>query len=168
MNRNILMSGLLMAVLLLFIGAFAPMLSVSAQDTTFQDPYAVNGVVTDKSGNPVAGAVVEVKNLRTEQVLTTTTNEHGEYIVSLNSMSSGYQSGDDVKVTATKGNTVGSQVGEVDSGDFHTVLDVTLGEEAEEDDRTFLEDYLWWIVGGVAVLVIAIVGIYLYTQRDEL
>jgi hypothetical protein len=39
----------------------------------------VTGVVTDADGNPIVGAVVQLKNTRTQKVLTLLTREKGEY-----------------------------------------------------------------------------------------
>jgi hypothetical protein len=40
---------------------------------------AVQGIVTDASGNPVPGAVVQLKNTKTLQVRSFITKEHGDY-----------------------------------------------------------------------------------------
>jgi hypothetical protein len=39
----------------------------------------VNGVVTDADGKPIAGAVVELKNSKTQKVLSVITRDKGEY-----------------------------------------------------------------------------------------
>ncbi len=39
----------------------------------------VTGVVTDADGNPIAGAVVQLKNARTQKTLSIITREKGEY-----------------------------------------------------------------------------------------
>jgi Carboxypeptidase regulatory-like domain len=39
----------------------------------------VSGVVTDADGNPIAGAIVQLKNTRTQKTLSIITREKGEY-----------------------------------------------------------------------------------------
>jgi hypothetical protein len=39
----------------------------------------VSGIVTDADGNPIAGAVVQLKNARTQKTLSIITREKGEY-----------------------------------------------------------------------------------------
>jgi hypothetical protein len=40
----------------------------------------LKGVVTDADGNPVPGALVQLKNTKTQQVRTLTTREKGDYL----------------------------------------------------------------------------------------
>jgi Carboxypeptidase regulatory-like domain len=42
----------------------------------------VSGVVTDADGNPIVGAVVHLKNVRTLKVISSITREKGEYLFS--------------------------------------------------------------------------------------
>ena len=42
----------------------------------------VSGVVTDADGKPVVGAVVHLKNTRTQKVISSITREKGEYLFS--------------------------------------------------------------------------------------
>jgi hypothetical protein len=42
----------------------------------------VSGVVTDADGKPIAGAVVHLKNTKTQKVLSSITREKGEYLFS--------------------------------------------------------------------------------------
>jgi hypothetical protein len=61
--------------------------------TTTERP--VSGVVTDADGNPVAGAVVELKNSQTKKVLSVITRDKGEY------QFSGLSKNVDYQLTAT-------------------------------------------------------------------
>jgi hypothetical protein len=51
----------------------------------------VSGVVTDANGKPIVGAVVQLKNTRTQKVLTLMTHENGEYQFSGLSKDADYQ-----------------------------------------------------------------------------
>ncbi len=48
-------------------------------DKTSLTERPVSGVVTDADGNPIAGAVVQLKNARTQKTLSIITREKGEY-----------------------------------------------------------------------------------------
>lgn len=61
-----------MAALLLVAGAFAQSRKPAAEKT-------VTGVVTDASGAPVPGAVVQLENMKTLQIQSFIAKEKGEY-----------------------------------------------------------------------------------------
>lgn len=62
-------------------------------------PHVVFGRVT-VDDSPIAGASIEVENLRIHSILTATTDSDGRFQVDLSSMQGGYLDGDRVKVVA--------------------------------------------------------------------
>jgi hypothetical protein len=62
---------------------FAGFLIAAAQAQTKQKPGPalrdLQGVVTDDSGKPVAGAIVQLKNTKTLQIISFITKEQGDY-----------------------------------------------------------------------------------------
>jgi hypothetical protein len=60
---------------------FAAMSQVSAQTDKKGGPVLrdVQGVVTDTGGKPVAGAIVQLKNTKTLQIISFITKEQGDY-----------------------------------------------------------------------------------------
>jgi Carboxypeptidase regulatory-like domain len=64
-------------------------------DKTSTTERPVSGVVTDMDGNPVAGAVVQLKNARTQKILSIITRDKGEY------QFSGLSKDVDYQITAT-------------------------------------------------------------------
>jgi len=163
MNKTMLVG--LVFIALMSVLSFASM----ARADTFQDPYAINGVVTDDAGNVVDGATVEIENLRTEETLTTVTNEYGEYVVALNDMPSGFEDGDEIKVTATLGTDSGSESDEVDTTDFHTQIDVEISEEEDEDEDRGLFlglSWVWWLVIVIGIIVLVAIIAYAYNKSQ--
>jgi Carboxypeptidase regulatory-like domain len=64
------------AVLIVLVSVLA----LHAQNDKHASPLkTVRGVVTDKADNPINGAVVFLKNVRTNQVRSNITNEQGNY-----------------------------------------------------------------------------------------
>src|SRR5580658_9329471 len=67
-------------------GAGIPLGSAGSHDDDKDKPdkaslteRPVTGVVTDADGNPIAGAVVQLKNSRTQKTVSIITHEKGEY-----------------------------------------------------------------------------------------
>jgi hypothetical protein len=73
MLKRIASSGIIMA-LLLAVAAFA-----FAQGKKGPAERSVTGVVTDASGAPVAGAIVQLKNMKTMQVRSFIARDKGDY-----------------------------------------------------------------------------------------
>jgi hypothetical protein len=81
----------------LLFGATLP-----AQMATGQGEYFVRGYVRDEFGAPIAGATVNIKNLRTSDYKQTTTDSNGFYQSDISNMPNGIQTGDIVKITGSK------------------------------------------------------------------
>lgn len=71
--------------------------SEDERPTAKKDPTLrpVRGIVTDADGKPVTGAVVELKDTRTQKVLSALTHEKGDYTFS------GLKKADDYELKAT-------------------------------------------------------------------
>ncbi len=69
-------------------------------DTSDQpNPYVVWGHVTDSSGNPLSGMNVEIKNEQTGEIINTTSDENGFYMLNLATMSHKYTSGTTFRIS---------------------------------------------------------------------
>ena len=66
------------------------------------------GIVKDGNSAPVFGSIVTLRNERTGDVLSTTTDSLGQYQVDLTSMTGGFQTGDIIAVKAASGNQEGT------------------------------------------------------------
>ena len=67
---------------LLLVGAMALIAVVAPAQTNKKGGPAlrdVQGVVTDASGKPIAGAIVQLKNTKTLQIISFITKEQGDY-----------------------------------------------------------------------------------------
>src|SRR5579862_6735155 len=73
MNRRIVGLGLAMALLLV------PGLFAEKKDKEDPNTRMVQGAVMDVTGNPVEGAVVQIKNMKTLQVRSFITQKDGTY-----------------------------------------------------------------------------------------
>ena len=71
-------------------------------------PHAIFGTVRNGDGVPVASAAVTLKNGRTDDTLSTTTDSLGQYTADLSAMPGGFQTGDVITVKAVSGDMSGS------------------------------------------------------------
>jgi len=67
---------------------------------TPQNPYLINGTVTDGSGTAQADEIVRAHNKTTREFITTKTNDAGFYVIDCANFPSGYQNGDIIELTA--------------------------------------------------------------------
>lgn len=136
----------------------------------WSDPYFVAGQVT-LDGEEVSGATIVIENLETEETNThdsdgdekddptiVTTNSNGTYIFQLLDYEDGFDDGDQIKVTATKGDDTGSVTitVDVDGGAGTRDADIELAEEEEDaaavpalDDATICVFF-----GGMMIIVV--------------
>jgi PKD repeat protein len=107
-------------VALMFIFTFFNIASFSTAQTSH--PVGVYGIVSDTDGNPVSNASVNVSNTDLNTYATATTNEDGEYAVSLQS-----NDGDTLSIYARKNISFGYNTTTVDLSNTTHYLNVTLG-----------------------------------------
>jgi hypothetical protein len=123
-------------------------------------PHVVFGTVRDEGGMPVAGAMVTIRNQRTGDVLTETTNYLGRYgnHTDLSAMPDGYIIGDVIKVTAVSGNLAGSSTFTV-SDSPNNLCNIVVSEKSGMDPI---------LLGGMVIGIIAIVVIAaLYLRKGK-
>ncbi|MFX1513662.1 MAG: hypothetical protein ACFFCQ_13850 [Promethearchaeota archaeon] len=96
-------------------------------DPSQQEPRNVYGIVKFKNGTFVGtGIIVTLTNLRTNENLTTTTNENGYYIFDLQSLPSPYYDGDPLQIKAQSNNLAGQAYGDIDISQPGLQIDVIL------------------------------------------
>ena len=61
-------------------------------------PYLVFGVATDSGGNLMVGTLITLKNLSSEESITTTTNDLGQYVFDCANFESGWINGDVLQI----------------------------------------------------------------------
>jgi hypothetical protein len=113
------------------------------------DPCTLYGTVRDENGKVVAGAVITVENVNTNEKssigeetitdgpITVTTDSDGIYMFELINLKSGYSHGDEIVVTAERDGKIGSESTIVDNGTWGANVDITLiadGEPGEKDE----------------------------------
>jgi hypothetical protein len=91
-------------------------------------PYNVFGYVTSgpMNGIPVVGISVLVANVRTGDMMNTTTDVYGFYTVDLSLMPNYFMDGDVIQVTATDGLVYGSDYGVVNTSMPYTWIDIVV------------------------------------------
>jgi hypothetical protein len=94
---KLLKTAIVVGLLGLFLGAMLP-----AHMATGQEQYFVRGYVRDEIGAPIAGAIVNIKDLRTSDYKQTTTDGNGYYQSDIGDMPNGIQTGDFLKLTCSK------------------------------------------------------------------
>jgi len=100
-------------------------------------PFNVFGQTLDSSGAVVPSCDITIQNLRTGDVVYTTSDaDYGYYEYDLNKLPSGYLDGDIIKVTATKGSLSGSAEGALSKALGFLYLNVVLTGGAQPYDVT--------------------------------
>ena len=69
-----------------------------------QNPYPISGTITNQDGVNSTDATVKFTNLRTNESITITTNDAGEYVIDLANMKQEYQNGDMLYIVAEADN----------------------------------------------------------------
>lgn len=85
-------------------------------------PLGISGFVYDTAGNPLVGATVNVTNVNTEDTDTATTNNNGQYAVSLEGFNT-----DVLTATAKYGGLSGTNTTLVDTSNKTQWINITLG-----------------------------------------
>ena len=145
------------------------------------DPCTVYGTVRDENGMAVAGAIITVENVNTEEKssigeetitnspITITTDSDGIYIFELINLKSGYSHGDEIVVTAERNGMIGSESTIVDNGTWGANVDITLvndGKPKEKDEwYASLSDPLTFLL--LLALIIAIIIILILLKRRK-
>jgi hypothetical protein len=151
---NIRTASILIAIFCIAGLIAAPIASAQAM------PHLVFGTVTDETGAPVAGATVTVRNQRTGDTLTETTNPLGRYgnITDLSAMPGGYTVGDTIKVTAVSGNLEGSSTFTVSSSP-NNMCNVVVSE------KTGMSPI---VLGGIVIgIIVIVIFAALYLRKSE-
>ena len=76
-GKSIGRSGVFLVAIALLAANFA--LAQSAKKGQSENVRSVKGTVSDANGNPVVGAVVQLKNKKSLQIRSFITKEHGDY-----------------------------------------------------------------------------------------
>ncbi|UCG68153.1 MAG: hypothetical protein JSV09_10030 [Thermoplasmata archaeon] len=149
-----------------------------AQET---DPCTIYGTVRGENGIAMAGAMITVENVNTNEKssvgdetitdspLTVTTDSDGIYIFELINLKSGYSHGDEIVVTAERDGIIASESTIVDNGTWGANVDITLVTNGEPKDKdewyASLSDPLTFLL--LLALIIAIIIILILLKRRK-
>jgi len=175
------MRKILKLSILLVFSMFLLMTLMPPTSAGIQDPYTICGTVFDTDGETVvANAVCVIKNLDTDEAnnvgadtitgsaITVTTDSSGKYTFELINLNSGYSTGDNIKVTATKSGGTGSKTHTVTAGGWGAVVNVVLGEEEGTTATSWWDTLLGMFaslcfsVWGWLILIAILIGIWYF------
>ncbi len=100
-------------------------------------PYQVYGTVTLSDGSHPSGVKVVVRNDRTIQNITTTTDGSGKYLVDIANLTSGYSIGDSITVIVRDGLEEGSDSFTILSTESTQEVDITTSEILDSSDVAY-------------------------------
>jgi len=125
-----------------------------AASAPFHTPFIVKGHVYDGGGEGLGGVTVVVKNLRTQEVLTGTTDASGKFTITL---ADGVEDGDAINVTASKdGSKAFKQKSVPDSGAEGIIVNVHFPSLDENDNDEDEAPTTVILLVGVVMLLVAI------------
>jgi len=151
----------LMAITMLILSMMMIVACTPPPAEAIVDPYLVEVTVFDEDNNTVSGVSVQVKHVRTEASATTITNTSGWTFYPLESLAN-WEVGDEVTVTATKGNltaTTSFTIESTDPGGREVFLTLREIGELDEDDlpvEEIVPGTPAWVYG---IIFIAVMGL---------
>lgn len=100
-------------------------------------PYQIDGTITDSNSNNPSGVTIVIRNDRTVETISTTTNSSGQYLQDLGNLSSGYNIGDQITVIARFGLEDGEGSFTTISTEAAHTVDITTSEIIASTDAQY-------------------------------
>lgn len=102
-----------------------------------QFPFIVNGTITDSGSANPSGAPIIIRNDRTVETISITTNSSGEYVGDLANLTNGWNVGDQVTVIARFGLEEGESSFVVQDNEASRLINITTSEIVDSSDVSY-------------------------------